>query len=230
MPSNGRDGRRLPAALDRTNRCVFLNPQELRAAVESNFAAFSGLSHHEVYNDTDASQFIQAGYIEVASLHQHNPGGTDALSVPPLNPSAEDEAAAEAAALWNQPAPVGEVNYLPSTMPDFHEGPGSTADKIVELFQDKVVDTWRNKVWHHLRMWDDKTRKTYQYMYKDSDNFGNRVLAYYAIKCGAASVSELPTITLNNMIKKGRAERKKQYNDKGRAVPKYFDLGLRLFK
>lgn len=46
-----RSGRAPPAGGTPTNHRVFLNPQELRAAVESNFASFSGLSHHEVYNN-----------------------------------------------------------------------------------------------------------------------------------------------------------------------------------
>lgn len=99
------------------------------------------------------------------------------------------------------------------------------ADRVIEIFEVKVVDEGNNTVWHPLRLWEEDIRE--KYGYSDSSNFTTRLNAYYAAKCGEIRSDELINMTFTQLKKEGR----KKYNEKYglRDGPGYFEACSYLF-
>jgi len=197
----------------------FFDPEELRAAAEAGFEAFMPITLHMVDSDEGARHFINAGFKEPTNLQQHNTRESGLSNLPSRTAPPSDDTASTGPALHDLPAPTGDVNGLPSGMPPIRvNGTGSIAARVVEIFEEKVVDEVNNKVWHPLHLWDEDIRA--RYGYTDSANLTTRLNAYYAAKCGEIDSDALVRMTFTELKKEGRKYYTEKYGVRG--GPGYF--------
>jgi hypothetical protein len=162
--------------------------------------------------------------VEIPNIQIHNTTTSGLANLPTLSGAASSSAGE--VPLHLTAAPAGAVDALPPKMPKLHRKLASVADEMIEIFEVKVVDEDNNRIWHPLYKWDKDARKKYR---TDPSGFGQRLNAYYAVRCGEYSSDELSTKTfraLKDMGKKKYAEKYAGCNDK----PEYYEACCMLHK
>ena len=123
------------AASSSTARCIF-DPEELRAAAESEFESFLPITLHMVGSEEDTHHIINAGFKEHTSLQKHNTRESGLSNLPsPTSTISYSPTPRSPPRLHELPAPTGAVNCLPTGMPPIcNEGIGSMADRVIEIY------------------------------------------------------------------------------------------------
>ena len=188
-----------------------------------------------VETEAQLEELLSRGYVEIAAREVYGRNtSNDELPFPEggNSSSSTDSAAAAAAAggstmavplLQRLPPPDDEPAKVPVSVPRLRkEGGGSLRDKLIECFEEKVVDEAGNAVWSPFRRWNKKD-------FSGDAAFGSRVTAYYAAKKGlAVSGSD----TIEKLKKAARTHSdilalKSQCESEGRSFA-YFDVCLDL--
>ena len=190
-------------------------------------AASGGLTLLGVNTAAGAAKLTATGDVRFAEVRIIDTSTDDGLArLPTGPPSAGSTVAAAAAAppvhvpapapattkeqLRNQPAPsIDSMPALPSAYPSFHSGPGNVAAKVVEEFEERLIDEKGMAVHPPLRLLGDKDfLAEHEATTKFKNTLSTRFTMYYAIKTKSGAITDQvladPKLTATKLIREAR--------------------------
>ena len=197
-------------------------------------AANGGLTLIGVNTAAGAAKLIAAGYVRFTKVRIVDTSSADGLARLPTGPpsaAGPTEAAAAAAAaqpappahvpvpvptpvtkeqLRSQPAPpIDSVTSLPAAYPAFHTGAGNVANKVIEEFEERLVDEKGMAVYPPLRVLGNKEVLTeLKATSKFKNTLSTRCTMYFAIKSKPGSITDDkladPKLTTTLLLKEAR--------------------------
>ena len=195
-------------------------------------AANGGLTLIGVNTAAGAAKLIAAGYVRFTKVRIVDARCADGLARLPTGPPPA-AGLTEAAAAAAQPAPpaivhvpvptpvtkeqlrsqaappIDSVLSLPAAYPAFHTGAGNVADKVVEEFEERLVDEKRMAVYPPLRILGNKeVLAKLKAASKFKNTLSTRCTMYFAIKSKPGSITDDkladPKLTTTLLLKEAR--------------------------